>query len=153
VTEARAMSRFLKTGDDADLIRALNYVDGFDSIRGCEYAAYELFGEIERRHGLEQAYRIFTKFGMRPSARKLARIKNDSLLDRYDLMDGKQSVQRLAKEVAKDGSGPRGSSDVLTVDKHIRRLIKKRELRDGKIHRRLRAELEELRETFKKCRA
>jgi hypothetical protein len=111
--------------------------DGFDTIKGCEYAAHSVFMEIRDRHGLEAARRIFAALGAEPSKSRLRQIKNDGLLDGVDWM--------MEDKVHSDGSTTKGMSiqaiarryaewwgaDVLTVDKHIRVLLKNRDRRRG----------------------
>jgi hypothetical protein len=143
-------SRFLKNSPEDEQARGLSYVEGFDTIGGCKFAALELFMEIKKHHGIATARRIFRKWAFDPSQSRLNDIKNAALLDRYDYMPGKQSKKRLARELAKEGGGPSGSTSAHTQEQHLRRIIKKREKRDGKIHRKLRAELEEMREDLKK---
>jgi hypothetical protein len=99
----------------------------------CELAALAFFCAIEKHVGLEEAYRIFSKFGTPPSDRKRALIKNLALLDLYDTMD-KPNVQRLAWQLAAENKtlppeerwGPRGTTSPVTLDKHIRRLLEER---------------------------
>jgi hypothetical protein len=101
----------------------------------CEEAAYKLFTKIMRRHGLAEARRVFLKLGTPPSVRKLGKIRNYALLDRYDMMP-KPNVQRLARELVKENEtlpraerhGPRGSTNQPTMDKHIRILLKERKV-------------------------
>jgi hypothetical protein len=110
------------------------YREGVDTIPGAEYAAYLLFRLIEKHHGKAAAYRILTKFGTPPSAALINRIKNLSLLDRYDMMRPEPNVQRLARQLASENErlaredrwGPRGTTNPLTLDKHIRRLLQGR---------------------------
>jgi hypothetical protein len=110
------------------------YVEGVDSIRGAEYAAYKLFRKIEEHHGRAGARRIFALWGSPPSAKKLRWIKNAALLDRLDMMKPEPNVQRLARELAEENKtlpreerhGPRGSINPVTLDKYIRRLCDKR---------------------------
>jgi hypothetical protein len=108
--------------------------EGIDRMPGAEYAAYLLFRLIEKHHGIAAARYIFTKFGAPPSAKRINQIKNLGLLDMYDMMRPKPNVQRLAKQLAAENEklpreerwGPRGTTDPLVLDKHIRRLVQKR---------------------------
>jgi hypothetical protein len=82
----------------------------------CEEAAYKLFTKIMRRHGLAEARRVFLKLGTPPSGRKLGKIRNYALLDRYDMMP-EPNVQRLARELVKENET---SSITLVKCFHIR---------------------------------
>jgi hypothetical protein len=101
----------------------------------CEQAAYKVFCAIMQLHGKTEARRIFLKFGCPPSARKIKQIKNELLLLSLDRMKPKPTVQRLARELAKENEtlpqnerhGPRGSTNQASMDKHIRLLLKERE--------------------------
>jgi hypothetical protein len=112
----------------------LNSRETIDTMPGAKYAASLLFCLIEKHHGLAAARSIFNMFGTPPSAARINHIKNLGLLDRYDMMKPKPNVQRLAKELAAENEklsreerwGPRGTTDPLVLDKHIRRLIQKR---------------------------
>jgi hypothetical protein len=121
----------------ADFLRLLpnfNSRETIDTMPGAEYAAYLLFQLIEKHHGRAAAYRIFTKFGSPPSPALINRIKNLSLLDRYNMMRPEPNVQRLARQLAAENEklpreerwGPRGTINPLTLDKHIRRQLDKR---------------------------
>jgi hypothetical protein len=120
--------------------RPWNGREGLDTITGAEYAALLLFGEIEKHLGKGEACRIFTKFGTPPSARRLNQIKNLTLLDMYDLMEPEPNVQRLAWKIATENRslppdkrfGPRGTTNPMTLDKHIRRLLSERDGRPKK---------------------
>jgi hypothetical protein len=101
----------------------------------CELAAQAMFRAIERHLGRNEAYRIFSKFGTPPSADKRRLIKNLSLLDRFDMMKPKPNVQKLAWQLAAENKnlpqeerwGPRGTTNPMTLDKHIRRLLAERQ--------------------------
>jgi hypothetical protein len=106
-----------------------------NTISGCVNAALTLFYEIDKLHGRAVARRIFTMWASGPSPRKLGFIKNAALLDRYDMMRPTPNVQRLAQELAEENKtlprgrrhGPRGTTNALTMDKHIRRLLAERD--------------------------
>jgi hypothetical protein len=115
------------------------YREGLDTMPGAVDAASNLFHEIERHHGLAEARRIFTKLASPPNARRLNHIKNESLLNQLDMMKPAPDVQRLARKLAEENKalprgqrhGPRGSTNPVTLDKHIRRLRDKRDNRRG----------------------
>jgi hypothetical protein len=115
-------------GRDSVGRQSLNPVDD------CELAAQAMFRAIEKHLGRDEAYRIFSKFGTPPSAEKRRLIKNLMLLDRYDTMKPKPNVQRLAWQLAVENKilpqeerwGPRGTTNPMTLDKHIRRLLAER---------------------------
>jgi hypothetical protein len=114
-------------------------VEGIDTFGGAERLAYGLFNRIEKYHGRAEARRIFLKFGSPPSARRLGYIKNQALLDRLEMMKPEPNVQRLAQELAEQNKafpreqrhGPRGSTNPITLEKHIRRLRDNRDNRRG----------------------
>jgi hypothetical protein len=113
-----------------------------DTIPGAKHAAQLLFSLIAEHHGKEEAYRILAKFGAPPSASRMGKIKNLGLLDMYDLMRPKPNVQQLAFRLAAENKKlPRaeqrgtGSTNVMTLDRHIRRLLRERRERgEGKEH-------------------
>ena len=115
------------------------YREGLDTMPGAEDAASNLFHEIERYHGLAKARRIFAKLASNPTARRLSQIRNESLLNQLDMMKPAPDVQRLARKLAEENKalpreqrhGPRGSTNPVTLDKHIRRLRDKRDNRRG----------------------
>jgi hypothetical protein len=115
------------------------YREGLDTMPGAVNAASNLFREIERHHGLAEARRIFAKLASPPNARRLNHIKNESLLNQLDMMKPAPDVQRLARKLAEENKalprgqrhGPRGSTNPVTLDKHIRRLRDKRDNRRG----------------------
>jgi hypothetical protein len=114
-------------------------VEGIHTFGGAERLAYELYNKIEKYHGRAEARRIFLKFGSPPSARRLGYIKNQALLDRLEMMKPEPNVQRLAQELAEQNKafpreqrhGPRGSTNPITLEKHIRRLRDNRDNRRG----------------------
>jgi hypothetical protein len=111
--------------------------EGINTIPGAKYAAYLLFCLIDEHHGRYEARRIFRMWGIPPTKRQINEIKNLGLLDRYDLMQSEPNVQRLASQLADENKklpqdqrhGPRGTTNPVTLDKHIRRLIKERKKR------------------------
>ena len=115
------------------------YREGLDTIPGAIDAASNLFREIEKHHGLTKARRIFAKLASPPTARRLNQIKNESLLNQSDIMKPGPDVQRLARKLAEENMalprkqhhGPRGSTNPVTLEKHIRRLRDKRDHRRG----------------------
>jgi hypothetical protein len=108
------------------------FVDPHDAATN---AASFLFQEIEVELGRPAARRIFAKFGTPPSARKLAMLKNFSLLDRLDMMKPKPNVKKLARELAEENKelpteqrrGP-GSTNPETLERHIRTLLAERKI-------------------------
>jgi hypothetical protein len=133
----------------ADIIRSKG-----STVEGCEYAAYLLFYEIKHKLddidqlvGIDEARRIFRLFGSEPTASKQRDIDNAAVLDRLDLMPGKQNQSEIARQLANEKA--RGITDLESQRRQLGRLIKERERRDGKIHRELRAELEKLRKDLK----
>jgi hypothetical protein len=98
------------------------------------YAAAKLFREIQAEIGLDDARRIFAMVGAPPTAKQRAGWRNMELLALYDCMMPKSNVQRLARDIADKNKklpkgeryGPRGSTDPLILDRHIRRLISRR---------------------------
>jgi hypothetical protein len=116
-----------------------------DTIYGAKNAINLLFCAIAEHHGIDRARKMFMGQGSPPSRRKLQRIKNESLLSGYDRMEGKQSKRGYAKKIAKALG-----IDEDSAHSRIKRLIKEREKRDGSLHRKIRAELEALRNELKK---
>jgi hypothetical protein len=111
------------------------YREGFDTVKGCEYAAHLVFMEIRERHGEPEARCIFAALGVEPSKSRLRQIKNDVLLNIVDLMmedkvqsDGSTTKGMSIQAIARRYAEWRGA-DVLTVDKHIRVLLKNRDRR------------------------
>jgi hypothetical protein len=89
---------------------------------------------ITRAHSIREARRIFYRFGAPPSAERLRQISNYGLLDRLDFMRPRPVIQRLARELAEENKRlPRaqqrgaGGTEVLALEKHIRRQVKLRE--------------------------
>jgi hypothetical protein len=120
-----------------------NGAEGVDTIPGAEHAAYLLFQLIASHHGKDEAYRILNKLGTPPSRARLAKINNLGLLDLYDFMRPKPNVQQLAWRLGSENAklpqsqrlGPRGTTNPMTMDKHLRRLIRERRARgEGKEH-------------------
>jgi hypothetical protein len=118
------------------------YEEGFNTIGGCEYAAHLIFREILRRHGGAEARRIFGKYA---PPKKAGWLKNQTLLDAYDLLPLPigGNVQQLAKRVAAANKEineankrrppnkqlmtyGRGSTSMPTIEHHIRELLKQR---------------------------
>jgi hypothetical protein len=113
----------------------ISFSDTIDSVFGAERAAYTLFVQIKRYHGLQKARRILTKFGSPPTKRKQVMIANHRLLDRYDMMRPKPNIQRLARQLAKENEslprnqqrGP-GAIDAHALEKQISRQLKLRKI-------------------------
>jgi hypothetical protein len=107
--------------------------DRLDKWLRSRFAAAKLFHEIWEEHGEAQARQIFAAVATPTTAKQRADIKNIELLSLYGSM-AKPNVQLLARQLAEankkrpreDRYGPRGSTDPLILDKHIRRLITKR---------------------------
>jgi hypothetical protein len=114
-------------------------------LNDCELVAGALFRVLEKHLGLEEARRIFSRLGLPPTPGLLRDIENAALLDRYDTMQGRQSVRGLAWQLAKEKV--RGIWDPESHAKQLRRLLKERNAIPGQeeLHRNLRAELEALR--------
>jgi hypothetical protein len=110
-----------------------------------ELVAQALFRAIEKQASREEARRIFSNLGTAPTRRRLQDIENAELLDRYDLMEGRQSVRGFAWQLAKERV--RGVVDPESHAKQLRRLLKERNAIPGQeeLHRNLRAELEAMR--------
>jgi hypothetical protein len=66
---------------------------------GAQNAIHLLFRAIEKYHGIDRTRDMFKALGLPPSNRKLQRLKNEALLDGYDLMEGKQTKLGYAKIV------------------------------------------------------
>ena len=101
------------------------------------WAATKLFQEMEKEIGLADARRIFKEIAGPPTAKQRAGWKNLQLITLYDCMK-RPNVRRLARELAKENRnlprklrhGPTGSTNLLVLDKQIRRLVaRRRELR------------------------
>jgi hypothetical protein len=104
-----------------------------DVIHGAKHAATLLFREIEKHHGLGIARWIFNAVSSHPTPRQLTLIRKYALLDMYDMMKPR-NVKKLAREIAernKNGEqlGPRGSTDVTTIERYLREAL--RERREG----------------------
>jgi hypothetical protein len=105
------------------------------------FAAAKLFHEMQGEIGLAEARRVFTaiRTPTMATAKQRRIIKNMELLALYDTMMPESNVQQLARLVAEknkklakeDRYGPRGSTDALVLDKHIRRLITKRKAKQS----------------------
>jgi hypothetical protein len=97
------------------------------------FAATRLFHEMQSEIGLAEARRVFTFIGSPTTAKQHRIIRNIELLALYDTMP-EPNVQQLARLIAdknktlgkQERYGPRGSTNFLVLDKHIRRLIAKR---------------------------
>jgi hypothetical protein len=106
------------------------FTPGADSIPGAKHMAYLLFMVIREHQGDRAARRIFAMWGNPPTPARLQQIANVGLLDHYDMMKPRPNVQRLARELAEQNkTRPRseqrgaGSTDPITLEKHIRRQI------------------------------
>jgi hypothetical protein len=100
-------------------------------------AAAKLFHEMQTEIGLEDARRIFKEIAGPPTAKQRRGWKNLELLILYDSKarpNVRPNVRRLARELAEKNCnlprelrhGPTGSTDVLVLDKQIRRLVTRR---------------------------
>jgi hypothetical protein len=95
-------------------------------------AAYYLFSELTERMGVDGARLVFAHFAKRPPKKLVRQIADSELLGRYYLME-KPNVQKLAEQLAEENKklprekrkGPRGSTRSPTIDKYLRRLIKR----------------------------
>jgi hypothetical protein len=95
-------------------------------------AAHKLFHDISDDLGKAAAQRIFKSFLPRTPKQELD-LRNKQLLINYDMMP-EPNVQKLALRFAEENKtlpveqryGPRGTTDWLVMDKHIRRLLKAR---------------------------
>ena len=101
------------------------------------FAAVRLFHDISIELGKADARRIFKEIAGPPTAKQRAGWKNLQLITLYDCMK-RPNVRRLARELAKENRnlprklrhGPTGSTNLLVLDKQIRRLVaRRRELR------------------------
>jgi hypothetical protein len=118
--------------------------EGFDRIKGCEYAAHLIFMEICERHGEPEARRIFAMY-QPPSDSQLAEIKNQGLLDVVDSMvialfpENRLTLYGAAKYLAKQNEtlpqeerwGPSGTKEIKIMHQHIKRLRDERDLSRG----------------------
>jgi hypothetical protein len=110
-----------------------------------ELAALALFRAIEKHAGREEARRVFSTLSSSPTRGLLRKVENAEVLDRYDLMEGRQSQGKLAQDLAKEGL--RGVVESDSHETQLRRLRKERGQEE--LHRKVRAELEELRKDNK----
>jgi hypothetical protein len=116
------------------------YIEGPESVHGCEHIASQLFLLIRENHGEATARRIFAKWGNPPTAKRLAMFENVSLLDRLDMMEPKPNVQKLARQLAEENKalprakqrGP-GSTNPIALEKQIRRIrdLRTRRMKKG----------------------
>jgi ABC-type antimicrobial peptide transport system ATPase subunit len=98
------------------------------------YAAAKLFHEIWTDLGEANARRIFRLISGPRTPRQEAEFRNQELLDYYDTMMPKPNIQKLAGQLVEANKtlpvecryGPRGTTDPLIMDKHIRRLVARR---------------------------
>jgi hypothetical protein len=132
---ARAIVKLLQKPDLGDL-----FVEGCESVFGCNHIAQELFALITARHGERIARRIFAKWGTPPSDRRRQLIANMGLLDSLDMMKPKPNVQRLARELAAENKKlPRsqqrgaGSTNPKALEKQITRIrdLRKAHMKKG----------------------
>lgn len=105
--------------------------------------AIRLFERIATEVGREEARQIFGYIADDIPDDEIRELKNLAILQRVDAM-APLNIAELARVLVKENddaaiaglpppNGPRGSRDVMTMDKHIRNLIKAREagLADG----------------------
>jgi hypothetical protein len=119
----------------ADLVASCLYEELFPT-GAAEKAAYYLFDNIREQLGVEEARRIFLKFGKDPSPTKLKKIKNAGVLDRYDMMKPRPNIAELARQMFAENqalpSGQRSTTTLTSIEKHITRLKDEREKRRSK---------------------
>jgi hypothetical protein len=104
-----------------------------ESIEGAERHALRLYLEIEKHHGEQEARRIFTNRGRKPTKKEVAERKRFKILERYDFMP-EPNVMELARQLEVESKTlppdeqitPRGSKTQATIDHHIRSLLKRR---------------------------
>jgi len=97
-------------------------------------AAAKLFSEISKDLGAADAQRIFTSISVPRTPNQERVLRNAQLLTSLDAMMPKPNVGKLARQLAKANEtlpvelryGPRGTTDQLVMDKHIRRLRERR---------------------------
>src|SRR5262249_21661573 len=95
--------------------------------------AAKLFHRISKDLGTADARRIFTSISAPRTPKQERVLRNRELLSHYDTMMPEPNIQKLARQFAEANKtlpierryGPRGTTDPLTMDKHIRRLIKR----------------------------
>jgi hypothetical protein len=103
------------------------------------FAAAKLFHEILTALGEAKARRIFTSISFPRTPKQEAVLRNMELLINYDAMMPKPNIQKLARQLAEANKtlpverryGPRGSTDPVVLDKHIRRLVARRRAKHG----------------------
>jgi hypothetical protein len=103
------------------------------------FAATKLFHDMQAKIGLAEARHIFTSISLPRTPKQEAVLKNIELLALHDTMMPKPNIQELARRLAEANKalpierryGPRGSTDPLVLDKHIRRLIARRRAKPG----------------------
>ncbi|MCW2218319.1 hypothetical protein M2232_001851 [Bradyrhizobium japonicum] len=107
------------------------------TVAACEAAASALFKEISAKFGQDKAQEIFRLVSSNLSDDEVREFKNLAILRRYDGMS-EPNVAELARQLVaeneaavKEGrpapNGPRGSTNLMTMDKHIRNIIDWRE--------------------------
>jgi hypothetical protein len=94
------------------------------------YAAYWVWSEILNHIPLEDARRIFLGFGNGPPKKWLKKEAGRDLLKMFDMMAATEgtNVQQFARMIATE----QPQTTLMSHDKHIRRLLKKREVRRAK---------------------
>jgi hypothetical protein len=96
--------------------------------------AYYIFTESVAHVGIDRTRSAFLHFGKPPNKALMKNIQREGLLRRYHMMKPKPNVDQLAEQIADENkklpreerSGPRGSINVSSIAKHLRRLIKQR---------------------------
>lgn len=107
------------------------------SIDGLMWEAHHLFKDIEKKFGRERAREIFEFVSSDLSDDEVRELKNLAILHRVDSMQP-LNVAELARQLVAENAealqkgepapnGPRGSTNLMTMDKHIRNLIEWRD--------------------------
>jgi hypothetical protein len=64
--------------------------------------ALRTYLEIEKFHGEDEARKIFARLGKKPSKRDIADRKGFDVLARFDMMEPRPNVDRLAEKIASE---------------------------------------------------
>ena len=94
-------------------------------IHAAEKAAYWLFSVIQQEFGVDEARRIYLKYGTEPAARKLQKINNDGIRSQYKMMET-PNIAELARQLFADQALPSGERSTVTltsIEKRIKRAI------------------------------
>lgn len=103
------------------------------------FAAYALFKEAEQKFGAGEARRIFSYVSSELSDNEVRELKNLALLRSVAELEatGALNVAELARQLVAENeravragnpapNGPRGTTNLMTMDKHLRTLIEQR---------------------------